>query len=97
MTREHWLNGWTRFGGSALCGSGVYCAGCGLSLGVTCVAIPENWIAPASDPDWPFEQADCPVHQPMGREDLPEDLQLARLEIIALRRRLRVCELAART
>lgn len=57
--RESWLNGHVRVGGSV----GGCCAGCGRLLGVSA-----KWVTsldienpPAGDPDWPFEEDDCPV------------------------------------
>jgi hypothetical protein len=59
--REHWLNGWRRIGDSVLIGSGYRCAGCGKFTGLGCVALgdPQSW--PEKMPDFPFEEATCPL------------------------------------
>lgn len=59
--RESWLNGWFRNGATVLMGTGVHCAGCGRTLGITCVVISENYVFPEKKPDWSFEEVDCPV------------------------------------
>ncbi len=61
--REKWLHGWPRLnGGSAvLMGTNVLCIGCGRDVGVTTVAITEGWKPPGPTPDWPFDEANCPV------------------------------------
>jgi|SRR6267154_2657892 len=60
--RTKWLNGWPLLGRTVLVGSGVHCAGCGKDFGMTCVAIPEGYVAPEKLPDWPFDEDNCPVH-----------------------------------
>jgi hypothetical protein len=63
MSREAWLNGWHRNGThSVLVGSQICCAGCGLDKGTATVVIPDGFVWPERDPDWPFEVEDCPVH-----------------------------------
>jgi hypothetical protein len=58
--REHWLNGWHRRGDSVLIGTGTHCAGCGKFLGVTCVIFDGSPL-PEKPPDFPFEEATCPL------------------------------------
>jgi hypothetical protein len=81
--RETWLNGWHRNGNSVLIGTGVYCAGCGRDNGVACVAISPDYIAPEKLPDWPFNEADCPLCE--WRENLPapRDVLTERAERLA--------------
>lgn len=62
MTRETWLNGWPRMGNSVLIGMHVCCAGCGRSHGICTVALSADDKWPEKMPDWPFDEADCPVH-----------------------------------
>lgn len=59
--REKWLNGWCRHGDSAfiLLGPNICCIGCGRYGGTTCVVISVN--LPDKEPDWPFNERDCPV------------------------------------
>ncbi len=60
--RESWLNGWWRNGGGVLMGTAVHCAGCGKSRGLACVALSfDDPPYPEKEPDWPFNEADCPV------------------------------------
>lgn len=59
--REKWLNGWRRFGNSVQMGSAVHCAGCGKTRGVACVVIPEGYLPPEKEPEWPFDEESCPV------------------------------------
>ena len=59
--RQKWLNGWPQVGNSVLIGSGVHCAACGRSYGITCIAIPLDYITPEKLPDWPFNEETCPV------------------------------------
>jgi hypothetical protein len=63
-TRETWLHGWPRMGTQVLIGTGVYCVGCGKDHGITTIAIPEGWeywLQNRPYPDWPFDEASCPV------------------------------------
>lgn len=70
--RLRWLNGWPRLGRDAvLLGTGVYCVGCGKFGGVTCVAVDFDWTPPETEPDWPFPEDDCPVHNPTDRYAQP--------------------------
>jgi hypothetical protein len=57
--REHWLNGWHRQGDAVLLG-GVHCAGCGKFVGTTCIALDDDPL-PEKMPDFPFEEATCPL------------------------------------
>jgi hypothetical protein len=43
-------------------GTGVHCAGCGQFQGITSVVIDADWVSPEKDPDWPFDEENCPVH-----------------------------------
>ncbi len=61
-TRERWLNGWHRQDRIVLLGTSVHCAGCGQFQGITNVVFSDDWTEPESDPDWPFEVGNCPVH-----------------------------------
>ena len=61
-SREAWLNGWSRSGDTVLLGTAVHCAGCGKFNGVATVAFSEGWEPPGMNPAWPFDEADCPVH-----------------------------------
>lgn len=62
MTREMWLNGWPRMDGNILMGTALCCAGCGKLNGIVCVMINEGYSFPEKDPDWPFDEENCPVH-----------------------------------
>jgi hypothetical protein len=64
-TRTKWLNGWPLLNGQrhVLIGGGVHCAGCGRCFGVTCVSFDEGYVRPEKDPDWPFDEENCPVHR----------------------------------
>ncbi len=64
--REKWLYGWHRYQSSPtiLLGGSVHCCCCGRFQGVTCFVASDDF--PATLPDWPFEEADCPlcaIHQ----------------------------------
>jgi hypothetical protein len=61
MTDRPWLHGWPLVGDGVLIGTMVHCAGCGRPRGVTCVVFGGDWEAPDRDPDWPFDQAGCPI------------------------------------
>lgn len=37
------------------------CAGCGADRGVGTFVIPDGYVPPDRDPDWPFNEDDCPV------------------------------------
>lgn len=58
--RETWLNGWKREGIYVQMGTGLHCGGCGKCLGVVSAIVPEGWESPPT-PEWPFNEADCPV------------------------------------
>lgn len=60
--RETWLNGWTRQGRTVLIGTVTHCAGCGKREGIICVVFPEDYIPPEKNPDWQFNEDDCPVN-----------------------------------
>lgn len=63
MTDRAWLHGWPLIGKQVLVGTGIYCAGCGKDQGVATVGFDEaQWQQPG--PDWPFDESDCPVHNP---------------------------------
>lgn len=62
MNREKWLNGWDRNGWEVLIGTGVHCAGCGWFVGLATIAITGDEKWPDKLPDWPFEEATCPLH-----------------------------------
>ena len=58
--REHWLNGWPRFGDDGAFVSGrAVCVGCGRTIAV-CTSV-ANDFSPKEDPDWPFEEGTCPL------------------------------------
>lgn len=59
MSREKWLNGFKRTDTWVYIGPAVHCAGCGKFFGVVCVSI--TGYSPDINPDWPFDQATCPV------------------------------------
>jgi hypothetical protein len=61
MTDRPWLHGWPMTGDGVLIGAMVHCAGCGRPRGLTCVALGGDWDVPTVDPDWPFDQDDCPI------------------------------------
>ncbi len=85
MAREDWLNGWPRIGGaSVLLGTQVACVGCGKEQGTTTVAFEEGVVLPEHEPDWPFEEATCPVCalQAGVWAQAPEDKLTARLKAI---------------
>jgi hypothetical protein len=58
---NEYLHGWPRTGAGVLIGTGVHCAGCGRFRGLACVGFEAGWTPPASLPDWPFPEADCPL------------------------------------
>jgi hypothetical protein len=94
MTRESWLNGWSRDGNTVLLGSSVHCVGCGKSYGTTCVVIPEGWAPPEKNPDWPFDEADCPV---CSHHDRPLTVEgLAKLPLSLLRQAIEIRKQFAR-
>jgi len=59
--RETWLNGHYRNGDTVLVGATLCCAGCGRHRGLVALAIREDDVLPEKDPDWPFNEEDCPV------------------------------------
>jgi hypothetical protein len=69
--REHWLNGWRRQGGSVLIGTAYHCAGCGKFLGLGCVAF-DGTPLPEKAPDFPFEEATCPLCELRRLPDPPD-------------------------
>ena len=75
---EKWLNGWTRKGDVIWMGQ-PYCAGCGKSLGLTCVVLMGDEVFPEKEPDFPFPQDDCPLcdnrykeHKNLSSDELAE-------------------------
>ena len=56
--RESWRNGWPLQGDSI--GLHPHCAGCGKSLGLACIAL-EAGVEYPPEPQWPFEEATCPL------------------------------------
>jgi hypothetical protein len=60
--RNDWLNGWPRKGPHVLIVTSLRCAGCGQYQGTLAVAIPADAEFPDKEPDWPFPENDCPVH-----------------------------------
>jgi hypothetical protein len=70
--RSAWLHGWPLMGDTVLFGTGIRCAGCGVSLGVATVAFDgDQWER--QEPEWPFEVDNCPVHvRPADRGVLQE-------------------------
>jgi hypothetical protein len=72
-SREHWLNGWNRQGDSVLIGTGYHCAGCGKFLGLGCVAFDGSPL-PEKRPDFPFEEATCPLCAYRRAHDPPDQV-----------------------
>lgn len=60
---QPWLNGWPRLsdGRTVLIGTACHCVCCGKFGGITCVAFPDGWEPPGPDPQWPFDEDDCPL------------------------------------
>ncbi len=83
VDREAWLNGWSRMGTSVLVGTGVHCAGCGKFNGIACVAFGPDYVAPEKEPDWPFNEADCPLCMWRENPPAPRDLLAERAERLA--------------
>lgn len=75
--RNKWLNGWPLMEGAraVLIGTGVHCSGCGKDFGVATVAFPPGYKPPGRLPDWPFEEANCPVHSDRNEPTLAERLR----------------------
>jgi hypothetical protein len=51
-------------GTEVLIGTGVWCVGCGKDHGIITVGISEgyeHWVENRPYPDWPFDEANCPV------------------------------------
>ena len=79
--REAWLHGWTRRGSGVVIGGTIHCAGCGRSVGTTRLPITVPAGAWQDEPEWPFDEATCPlcdalsreriIHPPRGAERLP--------------------------
>lgn len=85
MAREHWLNGWPRIGETGvLLGTQVACVGCGKDHGTTTVAFDDGTTFPERTPDWPFEEASCPVCALQARvwAQGPEDKLTVRLKAL---------------
>jgi hypothetical protein len=55
MTRETWHEGWYRTGDQIV----NCCAGCGVTLGMACIAATSEDAAP--EPQWPFDEETCPL------------------------------------
>jgi hypothetical protein len=73
VPRETWKHGWPTLSDwtTMLIGTGVHCVACGTLLGITTVAFPPGWTEPGPTPDWPFEEATCPLRQLLGKEAHP--------------------------
>lgn len=80
---EAWLNGWYRVGAFVFIGTGVHCAGCGKFNGIGCVAIDPNSKWPEAMPDWPFNEASCPLCTWRENPPAPRDLLAERAERLA--------------
>src|SRR3990167_8202995 len=61
MATPKWLNDWPRMGSGILMGTGIHCIGCGKFMGITTIAITDDYIEPEREPDYPFSMDDCPV------------------------------------
>lgn len=87
-SRNSWLHGHRRTGGVVLLGSSVHCAGCGVFRGTTTVEIGEigGWI-PDSEPDWPFDEHDCPVCSQLLETGLTDKLTARLLALQARKKR----------
>ena len=48
-------------GDSVMVGTMNCCAGCGFHLGLGCIVIEIDREYPTEDPDWPFDEKDCPI------------------------------------
>jgi hypothetical protein len=57
-----WKNGWVVQGRSVIMGTIARCACCGKNQGVVCTVFPDDYNPPDKDPDWPFSEEDCPLH-----------------------------------
>ena len=80
MDREKWLNGWHRDGGIVWMGH-QFCAGCGRLLAVASFIIDTK--LPDKEPDYPFNEGECPVCNPDNRGHLtPEDISKCSFETI---------------
>ena len=79
---EKWLNGWKRDGDIVQTGTAIHCAGCGrvLSL-VSCVLI-ESSSFPDKNPEWPFQEDDCPICSKEYRDITVEDVTKLPLSIL---------------
>lgn len=65
-SRESWLHGYPRVGGTVLIGTGVYCAGCGICGGIVSGVCADAEEEDTPDemsllPEWPFDPSTCPV------------------------------------
>lgn len=88
MAHEDWLHGWPRIGETGvLIGTQVRCVGCGKDCGTTAVALEAGVTFPEREPEWPFDEAGCPVCALKSRiwQQSPEDKLTARM--LALRGR----------
>lgn len=59
MEREDWLNGLKREGDRVMVFPTIRCVGCGNALGVVCYIPGDEACAPK--PDFPFDEATCPL------------------------------------
>lgn len=79
---EAWLHGWPRVDWDAVqMGNGTYCLGCGKLTGMVCIVPSFDDVngAEPTDPDWPFQEDDCPLCHREYR-----DLEVADLERLPL-------------
>lgn len=56
-------------------GTEMRCAGCGESRGLICAAFTGDEVWPEKEPDWPFNQEDCPLCEALSWEvtlELPD-------------------------
>lgn len=84
--REHWLNGWHRRGDLVLIGTATHCAGCGQFLGLACVAF-DGEPLPERNPDFPFEEATCPLCEIRRVPDPPDGVDKLTERLERLRKR----------
>lgn len=82
-TRERWLNDGIRTGDIVFFRGAYLCAGCGFPYGSAAVMPPKTpdevaeWKA-LKEPDWPFEQATCPLERCQQRLKSEAALEAAR-------------------
>ena len=90
MSREKWHEGWKRNGDVIMYGH-PHCAGCGKFLGCCALGIEEGWVPPP-DPQWPFDEAGCPLCALRDREPPIDILPSGLLPTAAnLYRELKAC------